>query len=154
MAQKIVSPEDIPVITAPEGPALSKEDTAAIQNLLGDGLTKAFECGLVAVNVNGSAEAVGAALDLGIAPETSISGTAMTATFRLPSLKVLNFDPATGTLRVRVVPAANTEIRQSPVSASIRVLGTASLDQPMAVISKKALNLMPTSDRAQTVSLT
>ena len=136
-----LAPEEVPVASAPGSDALTKQETERVRLLIARELEDAAAKGVTAVQLTGTDDAVDACLALGIAPSMSVAGETLTAEFRLPKLEVLGFEPAAGVVRVKVVPAGNDEIRELPMTGSVRIIGAASLSDPMSPVLSLKLEL-------------
>ncbi|MGN0890417.1 MAG: cohesin domain-containing protein [Candidatus Spyradenecus sp.] len=111
--------DEVPIRTED---TLSAEDAQGIRALLGDQLS-----GVTEIIAQGSQEAIELGVDLGIAPETTRSGSTLTATFTLPQLAVVGFDPQSGIIRVRVEPGEGSLIKGTIVTGVLHVHGAETL---------------------------
>ncbi len=116
--------------------ALSDEDKAGLKSLLslGSDVRK--------VVVKGSLSAVELGIDLGIKPATREEAGVLTATFLLPELKIVGFEPEKELVRAKVIPSQGAQITGSGhVTGVIHVFGTSSLAEKMREIGDIEINL-------------
>ncbi len=95
---------------------------------------------ILKVVVQGVQSAVELGLDLGIKPKMQTVDGVATATFELPTLKIVGFDVNARKIRAKIVPAAGAEITQSIVSGVIHVYGTDNLNASMTKLSDITVN--------------
>ncbi|MBR6802844.1 MAG: hypothetical protein IKM62_03355 [Kiritimatiellae bacterium] len=131
-----VTMEDEVPILPPEGISLSPTEQNALRTLLVDALGD-----VARVQVEGSRDAILAALDLGIVPETNSEEGVLTATFKAPTLAIQSFDPKNGIVKVKVIPAGNAEVKKKVVTGVIHVYGSATLGEAMTEIASPTLDL-------------
>lgn len=122
-----------------EGGALSKATAARIREALADDL--AAHPGVTRVRVKGTE--VPLVVDLGIAPAVTVSGTEATAVYAVPTLRITEFDPRTGRVRIRVEPGAGNRIRSTLVTGCVHVYGTDDLARAMRFLGGTAFDLTP-----------
>ena len=95
------------------------------------------------VVVRGDSEVVPVAVDLGIAPNIAVAGAEISATYATPTLRITEFDPKTGRVRIKVTPGEGNAIRSALATGCIHVYGTADLAEKMRYISGTAFDLTP-----------
>jgi hypothetical protein len=95
------------------------------------------------VVARGDSEVVPVAVDLGIAPNIAVAGAEISATYATPTLRITEFDPMTGRVRIKVTPGEGNAIRSALATGCIHVYGTADLAEKMRYISGTAFDLTP-----------
>ena len=125
-------------IVAEDG-TLPKATVARIRETLADDL--AAHPGVTRVRVKGAE--VPLMVDLGIAPAVTVSGTEATAVYAVPTLRITEFDPRTGRVRIRVEPGAGNRIRSTLVTGCVHVYGTDDLARAMRLLGGTAFDLTP-----------
>ena len=95
------------------------------------------------VVVKGDLEVVPVAVDLGIAPNLAVAGAEISATYATPTLRITEFDPKTGRVRIKVTPGEGNAIRSALATGCIHVYGTSNLAEKMRYISGTAFDLTP-----------
>jgi len=95
------------------------------------------------VVARGDSEVVPVAVDLGIAPNIAVAGAEISATYATPTLRITEFDPKTGRVRIKVTPGEGNAIRSALATGCIHVYGTADLAEKMRYISGTAFDLTP-----------
>ena len=95
------------------------------------------------VVVKGDLEVVPVAVDLGIAPNIAVAGAEISATYATPTLRITEFDPKTGRVRIKVTPGEGNAIRTALATGCIHVYGTSNLAEKMRYISGTAFDLTP-----------
>ena len=95
------------------------------------------------VVVRGDSEVVPVAVDLGIAPNIAVAGAEISATYATPTLRITEFDPKTGRVRIKVTPGEGNAIRTALATGCIHVYGTADLAEKMRYISGTSFDLTP-----------
>ena len=95
------------------------------------------------VVVRGDSEVVPVAVDLGIAPNIAVTGAEISATYATPTLRITEFDPKTGRVRIKVTPGEGNAIRSALATGCIHVYGTSNLAEKMRYISGTAFDLTP-----------
>lgn len=106
---------------------LSSADENLLRDLLADRLD-----GVREIRAEGTNEAILAGLDLGIVPATTSEDGILTARFEMPTLRIVAFDPQTGTARVRVIPAAGATIARPLDTGVLQVRAAERLGEAMA----------------------
>lgn len=106
---------------------LSSADENLLRNLLANRLDSVHE-----IRAEGTNEAILAGLDLGIVPATTSKDGTLTARFEMPTLRIVAFDPQTGTARVRVIPAAGATIARPLATGVLQVRAAERLGEAMA----------------------
>ncbi len=106
---------------------LSSEDADLLRDLLADRLG-----GVRAIRAEGTEAAILAGLDLGIVPATTAEDGTLTARFETPTLRIVAFDPQTGTARVRVIPAAGATLARPLATGVLQVCAAERLGEAMA----------------------
>ena len=106
---------------------LSSADENLLRDLLADRLD-----GVREIRAEGTNEAILAGLDLGIVPATTSEDGILTACFEMPTLRIVAFDPQTGTARVRVIPAAGATIARPLDTGVLQVRAAERLGEAMA----------------------
>jgi hypothetical protein len=92
--------------------------------------------GLTTVVVEGGADNVALAHDLGISPIMRTLGTdTVEMTFAKPTLKITAFDPTAGIVKAKVIPPAGMTIDGDLVVGVIRVIGSETLTSEQREIS-------------------
>lgn len=125
-------------VVAEDG-ALSRATVARIRETLADDL--AAHPGVTRVRVKGTE--IPLVVDLGIVPAMTVSGTEVTAVYVAPTLRITEFDPCTGRVRIRVEPGAGNRIRFPLVTGCVHVYGTDDLAQSMRLLGGTAFDLTP-----------
>lgn len=95
------------------------------------------------VVVKGDLEVVPVVVDLGIAPNLAVAGAEISATYATPTLRITEFDPKTGRVRIKVTPGEGNAIRSVLATGCIHVYGTSNLAEKMRYISGTAFDLTP-----------
>ena len=95
------------------------------------------------VTVKGDVSTIPVTVDLGIAPHLDVLGTTATATYATPTIRIIDFTPATGAVRIKVTPGEGNTIRSTLATGCIHVYGTSDLSQKMRYISGTAFDLTP-----------
>ena len=95
------------------------------------------------VVVRGDSGVVPVAVDLGIAPNIAVAGAEISATYATPTLRITEFDPKTGRVRIKVTLGEGNAIRSALATGCIHVYGTANLAEKMRYISGTAFDLTP-----------
>ena len=95
------------------------------------------------VVVKGDLEVVPVVVDLGIAPNLAVAGAEISATYATPTLRMTEFDPKTGRVRIKVTPGEGNAIRSALATGCIHVYGTSNLAEKMRYISGTAFDLTP-----------
>ncbi len=95
------------------------------------------------VVVRGERGIVPVAVDLGIAPALDVTGVELSATYATPTLRITEFEPATGRARIKVTPGEGNAIRSPLATGCIHVYGTANLSEKMRYISGTSFDLTP-----------
>ena len=103
----------------------------ADENLLRDLLADRLD-GVREIRAEGTNEAILAGLDLGIVPATTSEDGTLTARFEMPTLRIVAFDPQTGTARVRVIPAAGATLARPLDTGVLQVRAAERLGEAMA----------------------
>ena len=124
-----------------ESGTLSAATRAQMKALLANEL--AANPGVTSVTVMGDAALATIAADLGIAPRFDVLGTTATATYAMPTLKIIAFEPQTGRVRIKITPGEGNAIRASLATGCVHVYGTKDLSQKMRYISGTAFDLTP-----------
>lgn len=98
--------------------------------------------GVDTVWVAGGASAVSMARAFGIRPAVFVAGDYAEATFAMPSLSVVAFDPAAGTITAVVEPGEGNSIAGSGrVTGVVEVLGSGALGDAMASVDRVEIDL-------------
>ena len=105
--------------------------SSADKNLLRD-LLAAHLDGVDEIRAEGTNAAILAGLDLGIVPATTSEDGILTARFEMPTLRIVAFDPQTGTARVRVIPAVGATIARTLATGVLQVRAAERLGEAMA----------------------
>jgi len=95
------------------------------------------------VVVKGDMDVIPVVVDLGIAPQVDILGTTASVTYAKPTLKIIAFDPATGSVRIKVTPGEGNTIRSVMATGCLHVYGTDDLKSKMRYISGVSFDLTP-----------
>ena len=95
------------------------------------------------VVARGDSEVVPVAVDLGIAPNIAVAEAEISATYATPTLRITEFDPKTGRVRIKVTPGEGNAIRSALATGCIHVYGTADLAEKMRYISGTSFDLTP-----------
>ena len=95
------------------------------------------------VTVKGDVSMIPVTVDLGIAPHLDVLGTTATATYATPTIRIIDFTPATGAVRIKVTPGEGNTIRSTLATGCIHVYGTSDLSQKMRYISGTSFDLTP-----------
>lgn len=111
-------------------------DQNAIRALLEDELEN-----VSTIEVKGSEEAVLAGIDLGIRPLTRLEDGVLTATFALPKLTVVAFDPQTGLVKMRVEPSDGGTIKGTIATGVLHLYGTETLSMPMTEVASENVEI-------------
>ena len=121
----------------------AKEDMAHVYlvTALADELAEHPE--VTSVVVKGAAALVPVVVDLGIAPLFEVQGTRAVATYMEPTLRITEFNPETGRVRIRVTPGAGNSIRSTLTTGCIHVYGTSDLTRRMQYIPGTGFDLTP-----------
>lgn len=127
-------------IVAENGP-LPVEVCARIEGLLKDEI--ADNPGVTKIVVNGDAELIPIAADLGIAPTWSVLGSEAVASYSKPSIRIIAFNPETGAVRMKVIPGEGNEIRAQLVTGCVHVYGADDLRQRMRYMIGTGFDLTP-----------
>lgn len=131
------------VVSSVDGLAvLSLEDDldASLQSYVRDCV--GHPAGVDTVWVAGGASAVSMARAFGIRPAVFVAGDYAEATFAMPSLSVVAFDPAAGTITVVVKPGEGNSIAGSGrVTGVVEVLGSGALGDAMASVDRVEIDL-------------
>ena len=110
-----------------------------IRSLLGDRLD-----GATSLFVTGPTGLVALVADMGIAPSCTVDASgAATAVYGEPELRIVDFNPQNGALRIRVIPAAGNAIVSEIATGYVHVYGTDALGGPMRYIQKVGFDLTP-----------
>jgi hypothetical protein len=121
-----------------EGEALSAGAQNQIRELLGDTLKGASE-----VRITGPKGLVALIADMGIAPNCTKNGTVIDAVYSMPEIKITSFDPATGAVRIKVMPGSGNTIVSEIATGYLHVYGTDDLSKAMTRIEKVGYDLTP-----------
>ena len=98
--------------------------------------------GVDTVWVPGGASAVSMARAFGIRPAVFVAGDYAEATFAMPSLSVVAFDPAAGTITAVVEPGEGNSIAGSGrVTGVVEVLGSGALGDAMVSVDRVEIDL-------------
>jgi len=124
-----------------ENGELSAETVALIRRSCVDALAEHPE--VARIVVKGDVSTIPVMADLGIAPTIGFDGATATAAYATPTLEIVDFDPRTGRVRIRVTPGGDNTIRNALVTGSIHVYGTSDLSQKMQYISGTVFDLTP-----------
>lgn len=95
------------------------------------------------VTVKGDVATIPVTVDLGISPHLDILGTTATATYSTPTLRIIDFTPTTGAVRIKVTPGEGNAIRSALATGCIHVYGTGNLTEKMRYISGTSFDLTP-----------
>ena len=120
---------------------LPEDAEAAVREALSETVAEHPE--VASVKVKGEVDLIQLTSSLGIAPHIDILGTEATATYARPSIAITEFDPATGTVRIRVDPGEGNAIRAPLVKGCIHVYGTSDLGEKMRYIGNAEIDLAP-----------
>lgn len=126
---------------AHEDGLLSTAALAQVRTALADELAEHPE--VTSVVVKGAAALVPVVVDLGIAPLFEVQGTQAVATYMEPTLRITEFNPETGRVRIRVTPGAGNSIRSTLTTGCIHVYGTSDLTRRMQYIPGTGFDLTP-----------
>ena len=127
---------EIPVFGTDE--ALSAGTQNQIRELVADRLD-----GVEQIEVFGPQGFVSLIADMGIAPSCTRVGTTLQATFAMPEIRITDFDPETGIVRIRVQPGEGNEIVSEMAVGYLHVYGTDDLSKEMERILKVGYDLTP-----------
>lgn len=93
------------------------------------------------LRVSGPKGKVDAIAALGIGPKLSVEGAVATAEYGEPLVQIIDFEPKTGRVRLKVMPSEGNSISAEPATECIRVYGTDDLAREMQLISSKSVDL-------------
>ena len=124
-----------------EDGVLPLETAAQVRAACADAL--AAHAGVTRIVVKGDEATIPVTADLGIAPTLGFSGSDVTATYETPTLRITEFDPSTGRVRIKVSPGGENTIRSALATGCIHVYGTGDLTQKMRYISGTVFDLTP-----------
>lgn len=124
-----------------EGGEVAAETMGQIRTALTEEL--ATHPDVAEVVVKGDVAQIPVTVDLGISPHVDILGTMATATYAQPTLRITEFDPKTGRVRIKVSLGEGNDIRSALVTGCIHVYGTSDLSEKMRYISGTAFDLTP-----------
>jgi hypothetical protein len=128
--------DEVPIVCEDED--LSAGAKNQIRKLLGDSLV-----GIREVKVRGPKNLVGLIADMGIAPSFAVNNGILNATYTLPEIRIVSFDPQTGVVRIRVIPGEGNTIVSEIATGYLHVYGTDNLAKEMSRIEKVGYDLTP-----------
>ena len=117
---------------------LDSKAVAAIRSQLAEELSAHS---LVRLIVKGDVSTIPLIVDLGIHPAIEVCGAEAFATYAIPSLKIVAFNPKSGLVRIKVTPGEGNTIKSQLVSGCIHVYGTKDLSESMRYISGTAIDV-------------
>ena len=120
---------------------LPEDVETAVRDAIADTIAEHPE--VASVKVKGEVDLIPVTASLGIAPHIDILGTEATATYARPPPTITEFDPATGTVRIRVNPGEGNAIHAPLVKGCIHVYGTSNLGEKMRYIGNTEIDLAP-----------
>lgn len=132
---------DAEVAIASDDGDLPEDAEAAVRDALAETVLEHPE--VASVKVKGEVDLIPITASLGIAPQIDILGTEATATYARPSIAIMEFDPATGAVRIRVDPGEGNAIRAPLVKGCIHVYGTSNLGEKMRYVGNVEIDLAP-----------
>lgn len=124
----------------PETGSLEAGTIAAIRALLSGGLS-AYP-NVKRVVVKGDVAKIPVIIDLGIVPDIAVAGDVATIEYKSPSLKIVAFNPKTGSVRIKVTPGEGNSIRSQLVTGCIHVYGTDDLRKKMRYVSLVSIDVL------------
>ena len=95
------------------------------------------------IRVSGPKGLVGLIADMGIAPACTIDGTVVQATYSEPEIRIVQFDPQTGQVRIKVIPGEGNAIVSEVATGYLHVYGTDDLSKRMELVKKVGYDLTP-----------
>lgn len=128
-----------------EESGLDERDKSKLRSYLKDRLDDRY----TAVLVTGELEDIRLGIDLGICPKietppasllSAFDETVATVVYEKPTLSVIGFEPKTGAVKIRVVPAEGASIVDSVVTGIFQVYGADSLSSTMTVLEDVEIN--------------
>ena len=95
--------------------------------------------------VSGPAGNVALIADLGIAPAVSAIDAmgVLNVSYAMPTIKIVSFNPETGSVRFKVVPGDGNRIVTALATGCVHVYGTSNLTEKMQYVSKVGFDLTP-----------
>ena len=120
----------------------SEELSAGTQNQIRELLGEKIK-GVSKIAVSGPKGLIGTIADMGIAPATTVEGGILTATYSMPEIRITNFDPQTGAVRIKVTPGEGNTIVSEIATGYLHVYGTDDLSKAMTRIEKVGYDLTP-----------
>lgn len=124
-------------VNSVDGDAVTTATADRVRTLVSDRLPMA----VTSLKVSGPKDKVDAIVALGISPKVSVDGASAVAEYSEPEVRITNFDPQTGLVKIKVTPGEGGRITAEPTVGCIQVYGTDDLARTMELISTKSIDL-------------